>query len=129
VAGLGPTFGRGAMTNDWIDLKNSDVIFVFGANPASNHPASFSWITVARAHGAKLVVVDPAYTRSAAVADVYAPIRPGTNIAFLGGLINYALQNQLYPSEYLKAYTNALTLINPAYQGRSRRTRRSLCRL
>ncbi len=117
MAGLGPTFGRGAMTNDWIDLKNSDVIFVFGANPASNHPASFSWITVARAHGAKLVVVDPAYTRSAAVADVYAPIRPGTNIAFLGGLINYALQNQLYPSEYLKAYTNALTLINPAYQG------------
>ncbi|MCL4395983.1 MAG: formate dehydrogenase-N subunit alpha [Chloroflexi bacterium] len=104
------------MTNDWVDLKNSDVIFIIGANPASNHPASFTWITNAREQGAKLIVVDPAYTRSAAVADVYAPIRPGTDIVFLGGLMNYALQNRLYNAEYVKAYTNALTLINPNYR-------------
>jgi formate dehydrogenase major subunit len=117
VAGLGPTFGRGAMTNDWIDLKNADVIFIIGANPASNHPASFKWINETRERGAKLVVVDPAFTRSAATADLYAPLRPGTDIAFLGGLINYTIQNKLYNEEYIKAYTNALTLIHPDYKG------------
>lgn len=105
------------MTNDWIDLKNSDVIFIIGANPASNHPASFTWINDTRERGAKLIVVDPAFTRSAAVADVYAPIRPGTDIVFLGGIINYVLQNQLYNAEYVKAYTNALTLVHPDFKG------------
>jgi len=104
------------MTNDWVDLKNSDVIFIIGANPASNHPASFTWIVSARERGAKVIVVDPAYTRSAAVADVYAPIRPGTDIVFLGALMNYALLNNLYHAEYVRAYTNALTLINPNYK-------------
>jgi formate dehydrogenase major subunit len=117
VAGLGPTFGRGAMTNDWIDLKNADVIFIIGANPASNHPASFSWINDTRERGAKLIVVDPAYTRSAATADVYAPLRPGTDIVFLGALINYAIENKLYHEEYINAYTNALTLISADYKG------------
>jgi formate dehydrogenase major subunit len=105
------------MTNDWVDLKNSDVIFVIGANPASNHPASFRWINETRQRGAKLIVVDPAYTRSAATADVYAPLRPGTDIVFLGGIINYAIEKKLYPEEYVKAYTNALTLISPDYKG------------
>lgn len=105
------------MTNDWVDLRNSDVIFIIGANPASNHPASFTWINDTRERGAKLIVVDPAFTRSAAVADVYAPIRPGTDIVFLGATINYAIQNEQYNAEYVKAYTNALTLVNPSYQG------------
>ncbi len=105
------------MTNDWIDIKNADVVFIIGANPANNHPASFAWINDARNRGAKLIVVDPAFTRSASAADVYAPLRPGTDIVFLGGIINYAIQNKLYNEEYVKAYTNALTLINPDFKG------------
>ncbi|MEO0185858.1 MAG: formate dehydrogenase-N subunit alpha, partial [candidate division WOR-3 bacterium] len=117
VAGLGPSFGRGAMTNDWIDIKNADVIMIIGGNPAENHPATFTWINKAREHGAKLIVVDPRFTRSAATAEIYAPIRPGTDIAFVGGLINYTIQNKLYQEEYVKYYTNALTLVNPEYKG------------
>ena len=119
MAGLGPSFGRGAMTNDWMDLKNSDVMLVIGGNPAENHPASFLWINQAREKGGKLIVVDPRFTRSAATADYYAPLRPGTDIVFLGGMINYAIQNKLYNEEYIKAYTNSLTLINTAYKGPS----------
>jgi len=105
------------MTNDWVDLKNADCIFVIGANPANNHPASFTWINDTRERGAKLIVVDPAFTRTASAADLYAPIRPGTDIVFLGALINYAIQNKLYHEEYVKAYTNALTLVNPDFKG------------
>jgi len=118
VAGLGPTYGRGAMTNDWTDIKNSDCILVIGANPAENHPASMSWVNEARdKRDAKLVVVDPRFTRTAATADLYTFLRSGTDIVFLGGLMNYAMQNKLYNEEYVKYYTNALTLINTDFQG------------
>ncbi len=104
------------MTNHWIDYKNSDVIMAFGCNPAENHPISMKWIERARAErGAKLIVVDPRFTRTAAVADLYAPIRPGTNIAFLGYIINYILSNELYHKEYVLNYTNATYLVNPDY--------------
>jgi formate dehydrogenase-N alpha subunit len=118
VAGLGPTYGRGAMTNDWTDIKNSDCILVPGANPAENHPASMSWVNEARdKNGAKLIVVDPRFTRTAATADLYVRLRSGTDIVFLGGLINYTIQNKLYNEEYVKYYTNALTLVQPDFQG------------
>ena len=104
------------MTNHWIDYKNSDVFLAFGCNPAENHPISMKWIERARAErDAKLIVVDPRFTRTAAVADLYAPLRPGTNIAFLGGLINYVLSNKLYHEEYVLNYTNATYLINPEF--------------
>jgi formate dehydrogenase-N alpha subunit len=103
------------MTNHWIDYKNADVIMNIGGNTAENHPISMKWIEKARERGAKLIVVDPRITRTAAVADVYAPIRPGTNIAFLSGIINYALENKLYHEEYIKYYTNASSLINPEF--------------
>lgn len=106
------------MTNHWVDLKNSDAILVIGGNPAENHPVSFKWINRAMEdRGAKLIVVDPRYNRSAAKADVYAPLRSGTDIVFLGGLINYVIQNKFYHEEYVKAFTNALTLIHPDYKG------------
>jgi formate dehydrogenase major subunit len=106
------------MTNHWIDLKNADVILVIGGNPAENHPASMLWINRARQdRQAKLLVVDPRLTRTGARADLYAPIRSGTDIVFLGGLIHHALQRRLYHAEYVKAYTNALTLIHPDYKG------------
>jgi len=105
------------MTNDWVDIKNSNCILVIGGNPAENHPASLLWVNKAREKGGKLVVVDPRLTRTAATADYYAPLRSGTDIIFLGGMINYAIQNKLYNEEYVKAYTNARTLIQPDYKG------------
>lgn len=103
------------MTNSWNDLQNADVFMVCGANPAENHPISFKWITKAMDNGAKLIVADPRFTRTASRADVFAHLRPGTDIAFFGGMINYILSNNLWFDEYVKQYTNASYLINPNY--------------
>jgi formate dehydrogenase major subunit len=112
VAGLAPSFGRGAMTNHWVDIKNADVVLVMGGNPAEAHPCGFKWVTEAKAHNnAKLIVVDPRFTRTAAVADVHAQIRPGTDIAFVGGLIHYLLANDKIQKEYVLRYTNASYLV------------------
>jgi formate dehydrogenase-N alpha subunit len=100
------------MTNHWIDLKNSDCILAIGCNPAENHPISFRWIEVAREQGATLIAVDPRYTRTASKADIYAQIRPGTDIAFLGGLIRYALEQNLVHEEYVREYTNASFIVS-----------------
>ncbi|KJS02397.1 MAG: formate dehydrogenase [Desulfobulbaceae bacterium BRH_c16a] len=105
------------MTNHWIDLKNADVILVMGSNPASNHPISMKWIMRAREKGAKLICVDPRFTQTAAKADLYAPLRSGTDIAFLGGMIRYILENDLIFKEYVVNYTNASFLVNPDYKG------------
>jgi formate dehydrogenase major subunit len=100
------------MTNDWIDIKNADVILVMGGNPAEAHPCGFKWVVEAKAKKrARLVVVDPRFTRTAAVADLYAPLRAGTDIAFLGGVIRYLLANDKIQHEYVKAYTNASFLV------------------
>lgn len=109
---MGPTFGRGAMTNHWNDLANSDCLMIIGCNPAENHPISFKWITKAQERGAKLIVADPRFTRSAAKADLYVRLRPGTDIALMGGLINYVLENNLFHRDYVVNYTNAAFLIN-----------------
>jgi formate dehydrogenase major subunit len=118
------------MTNDWIDTKNSDVVLVIGSNPAENHPVAMRWVNEARNNnGAKLIVVDPRRTRTAATADAYASLRSGTDIVFLGALINYAIQNKLYNQDYLQYYTNALTLINPDFKERPNSTVSSQLRL
>ncbi len=109
---MGPTFGRGAMTNHWNDIGNSDCVMIIGCNPAENHPISFKWITKAQERGAKLIVVDPRFTRSAAKADLYVRLRPGTDIALMGGLINYIIENNLYHKEYVVNYTNAPFLVD-----------------
>jgi formate dehydrogenase major subunit len=107
VAGLAPTFGRGAMTNHWVDIKNADIVLIMGGNAAEAHPCGFKWVTEAKAHNkARLIVVDPRFTRSAAVADVYAPIRTGTDIVFLGGVVNYLLANDKIQHEYVQNYTD-----------------------
>ena len=107
MAGLAPTFGRGAMTNHWVDIKNADVILIMGGNAAEAHPCGFKWVTEAKANrGAKLIVVDPRFNRSASVADLYAAIRTGTDIVFLGGVIKYLLDNDLIQHEYVKNYTD-----------------------
>jgi formate dehydrogenase major subunit len=104
------------MTNHWVDIRNADVVLIMGGNAAEAHPCGFKWVTEAKAHNkARLIVVDPRFTRSAAMADYYAPIRVGTDIAFLGGVINYLLTNDKIQKEYVKAYTNASFLLTDTY--------------
>src|SRR5471030_2621483 len=104
------------MTNSWTDIKNTDLVIIMGGNAAEAHPCGFKWVTEAKANrGAKLIVVDPRYTRSAAVSDMYAPIRPGTDIAFLNGLINYCIQNDKVQWDYVKAFTNSPYLVKEGF--------------
>jgi formate dehydrogenase major subunit len=103
------------MTNHWNDLANADCVMIIGCNPAENHPISFKWISKAQDKGAKVIVVDPRFTRSAAKSDLYVRLRPGTDIALIGGVINYILQNDLQHTEYVANYTNAAFLVNKDY--------------
>src|SRR5262249_51106248 len=104
------------MTNGWCDIRNTDVILAMGGNPAENHPVGFKWFMEARkAHGAKLVVVDPRFTRTAAVADLYAPVRPGSDIAFLLGLIRYIIDKKKYHEDYVKIHTNAPYIVSDKF--------------
>ena len=85
------------MTNGWIDIKNTDMMLIMGGNPAENHPCGFKWAMEAkRNRNAKLISVDPRFTRTSATADLFLQIRAGTDIAFLGGLIRYAIENNRY---------------------------------
>jgi formate dehydrogenase major subunit len=103
------------MTNHWIDIANSDVILIMGSNAAENHPISFKWITRAIERGAILISVDPRFTRTSSKAHIYAPLRSGTDIAFLGGMIKYILENELIDKEYVVEYTNAAYLVNEKF--------------
>jgi len=104
------------MTNAWTDIKNTDLVVIMGGNAAEAHPCGFKWVTEAKANrGAKLIVVDPRYTRSASVADVYAPIRQGTDIAFLLGVINYCMLNDKVQWDYVKAFTNAAFVVKDGF--------------
>jgi formate dehydrogenase major subunit len=104
------------MTNGWVDIKNSDVVFVMGGNPAENHPCGFKWALEAKkTRGAKIVCVDPRFQRTAAVSDIYAPLRAGTDIAFLHGIIRYALDKKRFHLDYVKAHTNAPYIVGEKY--------------
>ncbi len=110
------SFGRGAMTNHWIDIKNADVIMIIGSNAAENHPISFKWVQKAiDERDATLIVVDPRFTRSASRAHIYAPIRVGTDIAFMGGLINYVLEKETFNKDYVVCHTNASFIIDDPF--------------
>src|SRR5205823_9003519 len=93
------------MTNHWIDLQNCKTILVEGSNVAENHPMAFKWIRKAQEKGAKLIHVDPRFTRTSAGADMYVRIRPGTDAAFLNTMINYVLVHNLYDEDYVKIPT------------------------
>ena len=116
MVSLAATFGRGAMTNHWRDIRNSDLILINGANPAEAHPVGFQWFMRAKLdRGAKMIHADPRFTRTSAVADMHLPIRTGTDAAYFGGLINHVLQNQKYHEEYVVNYTNASFLVKDGY--------------
>nr|PZN42752.1 MAG: formate dehydrogenase-N subunit alpha [Bacillota bacterium] len=104
------------MTTSFWDLQNSDVIVFMGSNAAENHPISMKWFLRGKEKGAKVIVIDPRYTRTAAKADIWVPFRSGTDIAVLGGLINYAIQNGKFHREYVVKYTNAPLLVHPDFQ-------------
>jgi len=103
------------MTNHWIDIKNSDCILIMGSNAAENHPISFRYVGEAQQNGAKLISVDPRFTRTSAKADIYAPIRSGTDIAFLGGMIKYILDGDLCHLDYVSNYTNAPFIVSESF--------------
>jgi len=105
------------MTNGWIDIKNTDVMLIMGGNPAENHPCGFKWPIEAKLHrNAKMIVVDPRFTRTAANADLFLQIRAGSDIAFLGGLINYAIGKNRIAHDYLVNYTNAAFLVHDDFK-------------
>ncbi|GBE16129.1 formate dehydrogenase subunit alpha precursor [bacterium BMS3Abin14] len=104
------------MTNHWIDIRNSDVILIDGSNAAENHPISFKWVDKARENGAKLISVDPRFTRTSSKADIYAPMRSGTDIAFLGGMIKYIMDNELFHRDYVRMYTNGPFIVNTGFK-------------
>src|SRR5262245_34550337 len=105
------------MTNGWIDIKNTDMMLIMGGNPAENHPCGFKWpIEAKRQRNAKMIVIDPRFTRTAATADLFLQIRAGTDIAFLGGLINYAIQNDRIARDYIINYTNAAFIIKEGFK-------------
>jgi formate dehydrogenase major subunit len=105
------------MTNGWVDIKNTDMMLIMGGNPAENHPCGFKWaIEAKRTRNAKIISVDPRFTRTSAVADLFCQIRAGSDIAFLGGVINYAIQNNRIAHEYLVNFTNAAFLVRSDFK-------------
>jgi formate dehydrogenase major subunit len=116
VPGLGASLGRGAATSFQEDMQNADCILFMGSNMAEAHPVGFRFPMLARERGAKLIHVDPHFSRTSAMCNKYVPIRTGTDIAFLGGLINYILKNERWFREYVMAFTNAATIINDDFQ-------------
>ena len=115
MPGLGASFGRGAATNYQQAMANSDCILFMGSNMAEAQPVGFHWPMKAKEKGATLIHVDPRFTRMSAVCDVYVGIRSGSDIAFLGGLVNYVLTHNRWFREYVLAYTNASTIIEEGF--------------
>lgn len=115
MASLAPSFGSGAMTNSFTDMKNSKVILIGGNNTAECHPLAMRWVLEAQKRGAKLIVVDPRFNRTAKVADIYAPVRPGTDIGYLGAIVKYIIDNKLYDENYLKEHSNAFYKVHPEF--------------
>jgi len=116
VPGLGTSYGRGGATTAQQDLQYSDAILIMGSSMAENHPVGFQWVMEAREKGAKVIHVDPRYSRTSAMADYWLPLRPGSDIIFLGALISYVLTHEKYFREYVIHYTNASTLLRDDFR-------------
>jgi formate dehydrogenase major subunit len=116
VPGLGTSFGRGGATTAQQDLQFSDAILIMGSSMAENHPVGFQWVMEAREKGGKVIHVDPRYNRTSAMADYWLPLRPGSDIIFLGALINYTIAHEKYFREYIVHYTNAPTILREDFR-------------
>jgi formate dehydrogenase major subunit len=116
VPGLGASFGRGGATTFQQDLQNSDCILIMGSNMAEQHPVGFQWVVEAKERGATVIHVDPRYTRTSAIADTHIPIRAGTDIAFLGGVINHILSTDSWFTDYVREFTNGPVILKRDFQ-------------
>jgi formate dehydrogenase major subunit len=103
------------MTNHWIDIKNADAILIMGSNAAEHHPVSFKWVLKAKDKGAVVMHVDPKFSRTSARSDFHVPLRSGTDIAFMGGMVKYILDNGLIQKEYVAEYTNASFIVGEKF--------------
>ena len=106
------------MTQHWIDIKNANAILIMGSNAAEHHPISFKWVLKAKDAGAKVIHVDPKFSRTSARSDMHVPLRSGTDIAFLGGMLKYILDKDLIHKEYVTEYTNASFILGDEYEFR-----------
>ena len=116
MPGLGTSFGRGGATTALQDLQNADAILIMGSSMAENHPVGFRWVVAARERGATIIHVDPRFTRTSAMADLWLPLRAGSDIAFLGGLVNHVLSHDLIFRDYVVPFTNAATIIDQGFE-------------
>jgi formate dehydrogenase major subunit len=116
VPGLGTSFGRGGATTAQQDLANADCILIEGSSMAEAHPVGFRWVMKAKEHGATIIHVDPRFSRTSALADIWVPIRAGADIVFLGGLIRHLIEHNLYFHEYVVHYTNASCILSDEYR-------------
>ena len=116
MPGLGTTYGRGGATTAPKDMLNSDAILIMGSNMAENHPVAFQWVMEAKENGSTVIHVDPRFNRTSAVANIWLPLRAGSDIIFLGALIRHVLENELFFREYLLHYTNAPLIISEAFR-------------
>jgi formate dehydrogenase major subunit len=116
VPGLGTSFGRGGATTAQQDLSNADAILIMGSSMAENHPVGFQWVVEARERGGKVIHVDPRFNRTSAMADIWVPLRAGSDIIFLGGLIHYAIENNKIFPDYVVHYTNAATILREDFR-------------
>jgi len=116
VPGLGTTFGRGGATTAPSDLGRSDVILIMGSNMAENHPVAFQWVIEAKERGTRVVHVDPRFSRTSAMADLWVPLRAGSDIVLLGALIHYALEQGKVFEEYVRHYTNAAVILREDFR-------------
>jgi formate dehydrogenase major subunit len=116
VPGLGTSFGRGGATTAQQDLANADCILIEGSSMAEAHPVGFRWVMKAKERGATIIHVDPRFSRTSALADIWVPLRAGTDIVFLGGLIRHLIEHDLYFHEYVVHYTNASCILSDEYR-------------
>jgi formate dehydrogenase major subunit len=116
VPGLGSRLGRGGATTTLQELANSDCIVIMGSNMAENHPVGFRFVMQAKERGATVIHIDPRFSRTSAMADLFVPLRAGSDLVFLGALVNYVLQHEAYFRDYVTAYTNAATIVSHEFQ-------------
>ena len=117
MPGLGTSFGRGGATTAQQDLANADAILIMGSSMAENHPVGFQWVIEAREkNGAKIIHVDPRFTRTSAMSDYWLPLRAGSDLVFLGAMIYYVLTHERDFREYVVHYTNAATILREDYR-------------
>jgi len=104
------------MTQHWIDIKNANAVLIIGSNAAEHHPISFKWVLKAKDAGAAVIHVDPKFSRTSARSDLHVPLRSGTDIAFMGGMVKYILEKDLIQKEYVTEYTNASFIVGDDYK-------------